>query len=63
VSKKQQFTLVIVATPPNEDQFGRSPTYRPKGLLKTALRQFGFRCIRLEAANLDSKVSGTVGGN
>ena len=44
---RDDFVLTLRPVPRGSDRFGRSPLYRMKGLLKTMLRRFGWRCVSL----------------
>ena len=46
---QRKWTLVLQASPHGKDKFGRDPEYRIRGLLKVALRSFGFRCISVRS--------------
>ena len=42
-------TIALILRPvaARNGHFGQAPEYRLKGLLKVALRRFGFRCVRI----------------
>ena len=57
MTRKQspEFVLVIRATPAGEDKHGRDPLYRLRGVLKTMLRRFGWRCVSCRPRLLDER--------
>ena len=47
-SRSDEIVLTLRPIPAGVDRLGRDVSYRLRGLLKVALRRFGFRCVRLD---------------